>query len=134
MNLKTKVLIALFNAAASLAVFTVAQAEPIRAGGSAPAAQVVVPGTRPEQGSLVPVSAIPLVVAGSTVGRIVAYDDPATPRGVDGFELIDSMGGLVALGWFDRFGIRRLAVDRALVEGGDELVGELVLVVEGDTI
>jgi len=38
-----------------------------------------------------------------------------------------------AVGWFDRFGIRRLAVDRGL-EDEDKLEGVFVLLSEGDSI
>jgi len=44
------------------------------------------------------------------------------------------VGALLAVGWFDRFGIERLAVDRALVEDGDELEGVFVLILAGDSI
>jgi hypothetical protein len=40
----------------------------------------------------------------------------------------------VAVGWFDRFGIQRMALDRALVEGSEELQGVFVTVVNGDSI
>jgi hypothetical protein len=77
---------------------------------------------------------MPLVIAGKTLGKVVSYDDPTTARPADGFELYDSTGGLVAAGWFDRFGIRRVTVDHALIEGGDELEGIFVSVLEGDAI
>lgn len=134
MKLKTKVFVALLSFGAYLGIFTTAQAESNRADGSASARLVVVPAARPEQGALIPVSVTPLVVAGRTLGEVIAYDDPTTARPADGFELYDSTGGLVALGWFDRFGIRRITVDRALIEGGDELEGIFVSVLEGDTI
>lgn len=134
MKLKTKVFVALLSFGAYLNISTIAQAESNRADGSVSTRPVVVPAARPEQGSLIPVSVMPLVIAGKTLGKVVSYDDPTTARPADGFELYDSTGVLVAIGWFDRFGIRRITVDRALIEGGDELEGIFVSVLEGDTI
>ena len=52
----------------------------------------------------------------------------------DYLELYDREGDLVAVGWFDRFGIQRMAVDRALVDGDEELQGVFVTVVDGELI
>ena len=87
-----------------------------------------------EQHSLTLVSFSPLVVEGKTLGEVLAYDDPTTKRPVDYFELYDSTGDLVALGWFDQFGIQRVAVDRGLLEKGDEVEGVYVFFLEGDAI
>ena len=87
-----------------------------------------------EQHSLTLVSFSPLVVEGKTLGEVLAYDDPTTKRPVDYFELYDSTGDLVALGWFDQFGIQRVAVDRGLLEKADELEGVFVFFLEGDSI
>jgi hypothetical protein len=72
-----------------------------------------------------------LVADGKTVGALAVYDDPATRRSEDYLELYDSDGDLVAVGWFDRFGIQRIAVDRAFLEGREDLQGEFVTVVDG---
>ena len=87
-----------------------------------------------EQHSLTLVSFSPLVVEGKTLGEVLAYDDPTTKRPVDYFELYDSTGDLVALGWFDQFGIQRVAVDRGLLEKGDKVEGVYVFFLEGDAI
>ncbi|MGE5219913.1 MAG: hypothetical protein ACM3SP_23170 [Chloroflexota bacterium] len=74
-----------------------------------------------------------LVAAGGTpLGTVVWYDDPATPKPADYLELYDSDGGLVAVAWFDRYGIERIAMDRAFVEGKDPLEGIFVALVDGD--
>jgi hypothetical protein len=86
------------------------------------------------QSSLKLVSLLPLVVEGKTLGTGVIYDDPTTQRPADYFELYDSKGGLFAVGWFDKFGIQRMAVDRALLEQKDDLEGVLVTLIEGDPI
>jgi hypothetical protein len=80
------------------------------------------------------VSNSPLIARGQTVGTVVIYDDPGTARPADYLELYDTSAELVAIVWFDRFGIQRTVVDRALVEGGEDLEGVLVSVLEGEPI
>jgi hypothetical protein len=88
----------------------------------------------PEKSSLTMMALSPVVVGDMTLGEVVVYDDPASKRRADYFELYDSAGGLVAVGWFDRFGIQRMAVDRALLDGTNELEGVFVSLLEGDLI
>jgi hypothetical protein len=76
----------------------------------------------------------PVVADGNTVGAVAVYDDPSTQRLEDYLELYDREGDLVAVGWFDQFGIQRKAVDRALVNGDEELQGVFVTVVDGELI
>jgi hypothetical protein len=73
-------------------------------------------------------------VGGEIVGHLVAYDNAATARQTDYLELYDNRGSLLAVSWFDRFGIERVAVDPALAEEGQQLEGGLVLLVTGETI
>ena len=80
------------------------------------------------------ISFSPLVANGETVGAIAVYDDPTTQRPADYLEVFDSGGALVVVSWFDRFGIERLVVDRALGDGGQELGGVFVMVVNGEAI
>jgi len=87
-----------------------------------------------EQHSLTLVSLSPLVVNGKTLGEVLVYDDPTSKRPLDYLALYDSAGDLVALGWFDRFGIQRIAVDRGLLDEGDELEGVFVFFLGGDSI
>ena len=87
-----------------------------------------------KQHSLTLVSFSPLVVEGKTLGEVLIYDDPTTKRPVDYFELYDSTGDLVVVGWFDQFGIQRVAVDRGVLERGDEVEGVYVFFLEGDSI
>jgi hypothetical protein len=89
---------------------------------------------RAQQSGLKLVSNSPLIARGQTVGTVVIYDDPRTSRPADYLELYDTDADLVAIVWFDRFGIQRTVVDRALVDGGDELEGVLVSVLEGEPI
>ena len=86
------------------------------------------------QVSLTLISLTPLIVNGQTVGAMALYDDPTTHRPADYVEVFDSEGAPVIVSWFDRFGIERLVVDRALIEGGDELQGVFVAVLDGESI
>ena len=82
------------------------------------------------------VSFDPWVVEGEVLGTLAAYvyDDVTTERPADYWELYDKKGDLLAVGWFDRFGIQRTAVDRGIVEKGDELEGIFVVVLDGNSI
>ena len=68
------------------------------------------------------------------LGAIAAYDDAESTRPNDYLELYDPSGALLAVSWFERFGIERLAVDRALTHDPDNLEGIFVLVISGDSI
>jgi hypothetical protein len=48
-------------------------------------------------------------------------------------ELYDIGTNLVAVGWFDGFGIQRIA-DRSLFDGGSILQGVFVTVLDGDAL
>jgi hypothetical protein len=87
-----------------------------------------------EQHSLTLVSSSPFVVDGQTLGEVFVYDDPTTKRPADYFEVYDNPGDLIAVGWFDRFGIQRMAVDRGLLEDEDKLEGVFVFLSEGDSV
>jgi len=93
------------------------------------------PAAAPEPHSMTRVSVAPWVVEGEILGVIAAYvyDDAATGRPVDYWEIYDREGELLAVGWFDRLGIRRIAVDRGILEEKDQLEGIFVVVViDGD--
>jgi hypothetical protein len=75
-----------------------------------------------------------LVVNGATLGTVVVYDDPATARTEDYLEIYNREGDLVAVAWFDRFGIERVAVDRAFADGKDHVEGVFIAVVDGDFV
>ena len=89
--------------------------------------------TGPEQHDMSLVSLDPWMVEGEVLGSVVAYvyNDVTTERPADYWELYDNEGDLLAFRWFDRFGITRTAVDRGIVEQGDELEGVFVIVVDG---
>ena len=90
----------------------------------------------PEQHDMSLVSFQPWVVEGEVLGTLAAYvyKDVTTERPADYWELYDKKGDLLAVSWFDRFGIRRTAVDRGIAEQKDELEGTFVVVLDGDSI
>ncbi|PYK51703.1 MAG: hypothetical protein DME20_01020 [Verrucomicrobia bacterium] len=84
--------------------------------------------------ALVLVSVASVVLDDETLGNVVAYHDPNTKRPADYFELYDSEGNLLAIGWYDRFGIRRIAVDRGLFDEAQEPQGVFVTLLDGDSV
>jgi hypothetical protein len=74
------------------------------------------------------------VVVGNETRAVIIYDDPATKRPIDYVALYDTTGGLLALTWFDRFGIERLAVDRGLLANTDRPEGIFVAFLTGDSL
>ena len=78
----------------------------------------------------------PLIVDGEIMGSVAAYvyNDVATDRPVDCWELYDQEGELLAFSWFDQFGIQRIAIDEGIVKDEGKLDGNFVLVVDGDFI
>ena len=85
---------------------------------------------RPEQHDMSLVSFQPWVVEGEVLGALAGYvyDDVTTERPADYWELYDTEGNLLALSWFDRFGIQRTAIDRGIVEGEGKVEGIFVVV------
>ena len=96
--------------------------------------QTFLPGSVPEKDRLILVSFLPVIVEGKIVGRVAVYDDPRTERPADYLELYNSTDGLLAVNWFDRFGIERIAVDRGLLGETHRLQGVFVLLLDGDSI
>jgi hypothetical protein len=83
---------------------------------------------------LTAIKSTPLVVNGTTLGTVVVYDDPSTARTEDYLEIYNREGDLVAVAWFDRFGIQRAAVDRAFADGKDHVEGVFIAVADGDFV
>ena len=70
------------------------------------------------------------------MGAVAAYvyDDMSTERPADYWEFYDSEDNLLAVSWFDKFGIQRAAVDRGIIEQEDQLEGVFIVVLDGDPI
>jgi hypothetical protein len=92
--------------------------------------------TGPGQHDLSLISSQPWLVEGEVLGTLAAYvyKDVTTERPIDYWELYDKAGDLLAVGWFDKFGIERTAVDRGILEEKDKLEGIFVLVLGGTVI
>jgi hypothetical protein len=88
----------------------------------------------PEPSDLMPVALSPIIREGAIVGAVAIYNDPRTARPGDYFELYNRGGDLLAVAWFDRFGIERTAVDRGLLEAPHKLQGVFIILVEGDSV
>ncbi len=132
MNFRNKMSAIMLGLAAPLFLSVPVEAEPIQSSNNTSVQQAILSPFGPEQSQLTEVSLSPLVVSGETVGMVVVYDDPTTERPVDFLALYDNAGQLVAIGWFDKFGIQRMAMDRGLLEDNGKLEGVLVLVLDGD--
>jgi hypothetical protein len=90
----------------------------------------------PQQHQMTLVSLEPRVVEGEVLGLVAAYiyDDVTTERPADYWEFYDNQGSLLAVSWFDKFGIQRTAVDRGIVEEQDHLEGVFVVVFNDNSI
>ena len=75
-----------------------------------------------------------VISEGRILGALLVYDDPKTKRPEDYFEFYDRETNLLAIGWFDRFGIQRIAIDRGLFDGGSSLQGLFVTLSDGDAL
>jgi len=75
-----------------------------------------------------------LISERETVGIIAIYDDPKTARTEDYLELRDDGGQIVAVTWFDRFGIRRLTLDRGFLNDAAKFERIFVTLVSGEPI
>ena len=93
---------------------------------------VLLPPSAPERSQLVLVSFSTITAEGEIIAALAVYDDPRTRKPDDYLELYDEAGGLLSVSWVDRFGIRRTAMDRGLLQQeASRLEGILVLLPEG---
>lgn len=90
--------------------------------------------TGPERHQISLVSFDTWVIEGEVMGAVATYvyDDVSSKRPADYWEFYDKEGNLLAVSWYDRLGIRRIAVDRGIVEEQGELEGIFVVVLDGD--
>lgn len=94
--------------------------------------RVLLPPSAPERDRLKLVAFVTIAPEVEIIAALAVYDDPRTKRKVDYLELYDGSGGLLLVSWVDRFGIRRTAMDRRLLqEEASKLEGVLVLLLEG---
>jgi hypothetical protein len=119
---------------AQLCPFGYPAIEPSEAGDALLKQATVLTAPVPEKGRFTPVSFLPVMVRGEMIGRVAVFDDPATKRPADYIELYNSTGDLLAINWFDRFGIERLVVDRGVLQGTGRVEKVFVAVLEGEAI
>ena len=94
---------------------------------------VLVPVSAPNRDDLILVRYATVTEVNQVVRLIAFYDDPKTPRPADYLEVSDGVGNLLVIGWLDRFGITRTAVDRGILEeDATKVHGILLLVPEGE--
>jgi hypothetical protein len=134
MRSKTKAFFIIINFLVQPYLVAQLHAESIRISDKGSAQEMYLSVLLPPKDRLTLVSVVPMTAGEELLGGVAAYDDAATRRPADYLELFNNVGALLAVGWFDRFGIERLAVDRALVEDGDKLEGVFVLILTGDSI
>lgn len=134
MKLKTKALFIVTIFLAQMYAVAHSYAEPLRIETQSLAHESYRFVSLPEKDRLILVSVVQVTAGREVLGEIAAYDDAATTRPADYLELYNNAGALLAVSWFDEFGIERLAVDRALTEDADKLDGVLVLLITGDSI
>jgi hypothetical protein len=134
MAFKNKIYFIILGIVAQLLFFGDVRADGLQPNDNASEQEIV---TVPAHDSMTLVSSQPWVVEGGEVwGTLAAYvyDDVTTKRPADYCELYGSTGDLVAISWFDRFGIQRLAVDRGLIDESDKLEGTFVVFLDGDSV
>jgi hypothetical protein len=78
--------------------------------------KIVSPASLLEKDRMTLITIFSVVVDEEMVGVLAVYDDDTTERPTDYVEIYDNTGHLPAVGWFDQFGIERVAVDRGLLE------------------
>ena len=80
------------------------------------------------------VQLVPVASNRDNVGIIAIYDNPMTRRAEDYLELRDDRGQIVAIEWFDQFGIRRLTLDRGFLNGAAKFERIFVTLLSGEPI
>ena len=134
MAFRNKIYFIILGIVAQLLFFGDVRADGLQPNDNASEQEIV---TVPAHDNMTLVSSQPWVVEGGEVwGTLAAYayKDRTTERPADYWELYGSTGDLVAISWFDRFGIQRLAVDRGLLEESDKPEGTFVVFLDGDSV
>ena len=134
MKLKTQAVIILISFVTQLYFIEHSHAESVQITTKNPVQENYRSVSLPEKDRLTLMSVVQVTVGKEILGAVAAYDDAATARPVDYLELYNNAGALLAVSWFDRFGIERLAVDRGLAEETSDLEGVFVLVTTEESI
>jgi hypothetical protein len=134
MSFKNKIYFIILGLVGQLFFFGYIGTEPLGASDKASEQKIFLSLSIPQTDRLTLVSLLPVILEGEILGRVAVYDDATTERPADYLELYNSTGGLLAVGWLDRFGIERLAVDRGLLEDANKLEGVFVVLLDGDPV
>ena len=92
------------------------------------------PAALPEKQKMKLIGFVAPKVSSGIAGGMAIYDDAATKRIGDYAEIYNLKGALIAIIWFDQFGILRTAIDRGVVLHKKDVEGVLVLVMSGDPV
>ena len=134
MESNNKIFVIILNLLAALFFSAPLRAEPIEINYQPLAQNIFLPVWALEKHELTQMAVASLVVADKAVGVVAVYDDPTTERPADYLELYDDAGHLLAVSWFDRSGIERVAADRGFLQGKNEFEGVLVILLDGDFV
>jgi hypothetical protein len=96
--------------------------------------EILLSALAPEQHHRTLIAFYPLVIEDEIMGAVAVYDDVTTERPADCWELYDGEGNLLAVTWFDNFGIERMAVDQGLLEDAEGPEGVFVVFLEGESL
>ena len=132
--MRNKIYFIMISAAYFVAVLFVLVAAANAAQGVNPPLEQQIAGPGPHETNLTSVAA--WVLDGEVVGVVASYvfNDATTDRPVDYWEFYDVDGDLLAISWFDQFGIRRIAIDEGIVQEKGILAGVFVLLVNGQLV
>jgi hypothetical protein len=75
-----------------------------------------------------------VISEGRVWGALLVYDDPKTKGPEEYFEFYDHETNLLAVGWFDRFGMQKLAIDGRLFDGSSRLQAVFVTLSDGKAL
>jgi len=91
--------------------------------------QVLLPSSIPERERLTLTDSDIFLEQGGGVGIVVYYDDRRTERTFDYVELYDIEGNLLLVGWIDRLGVWRIAIDRGLMDPREPVVDGILVTI-----
>ena len=132
MSMKNKIYFITIAAAYFLAVLFVLVAAANAAQGVTPPVAEEIAGPARHQTNITSVDW--WVLDGEVVGVVASYvfKDVTTHRAADYWEFYDNNANLLAISWFDQFGIRRIAIDEGILQEKAILEGVYVIVVSGE--
>jgi len=133
MQSQNKIYFIMLGLVTQLFFFGYVAMEPLEAGDNLSGQEISLPALALEEHHLTLVAFSQLVVGAKSWERwLPIMIQP--PKGLSITGSSTTVKAASAVGWFERFGIQRLAVDRGLLEDEDKLEGVFVLLSEDDSI